>query len=253
MLGLALHKGLTNHVVRDLGLPTADFKVVNDEADLAEVDLPYPLFAKPAAEGTGKGVTAASKIHNRAELEAVVPRLLAEFRQPILVETFLPGREFTVGIVGTGRAARSVGAMEVLLGEKAEAEVYSYDNKAHFEDRVSYRLVDDAEARAAADLAVAAWRGLGCRDAGRIDIRSDAAGRPTFIEVNPLAGINPDISDLPIICTLRGIPYRQLIAWIMESALERIGAAMPPPSRPAPDALVGLAATTMQRATENGD
>ena len=77
-------------------------------------------------------------------------------------------------------------------------------------------------ARQAARTALAAWRGLGCRDGGRIDLRADAAGRPSFIEVNPLAGIRPDHSDLPILCDLAGMPYRELIAKIMASALKRL-------------------------------
>jgi D-alanine-D-alanine ligase len=236
VLGLTLHKGMTNHVVRDLGLRVADFRVVEpgEEAALAAIDMPWPLFVKPVAEGTGKGVTAASKVASREALATACRGVWAQFHQAALVEEFLPGREFTVAIAGTGHKAWAIGAMEVILGETAEAEVYSYFNKENFVGRVTYRLVDeaakdDALGRAAIELAVAAWRGLGCRDAGRIDIRADAAGHPAFMEVNPLAGINPTISDMPIICRMKGIPYRQLIAWIMESALERIGQPMPTP------------------------
>ena len=65
-------------------------------------------------------------------------------------------------------------------------------------------------------MALAAWRALGCRDGGRVDLRCDAAGQPQFLEVNPLAGLHPDHSDLPIICTLAGIPYDELIGRIVE-------------------------------------
>jgi len=186
------------------------------------VELPYPLFAKPVAEGTGKGITAASKIENRTELARVCEKLLAGFRQPVLVETFLPGREFTVGIIGTGREAFVPAVMEVHLTEKAEKEVYSYANKEDWHGRIEYRLADDAPARAASETALAAWRGLGCRDGGRVDLRSDANGTPNFIEVNPLAGLRPEHSDLPILCGLAGMPYRDLIAGIMHSAQKRI-------------------------------
>lgn len=231
VLALTLHKGMTNRVVRDLGIPTADLAVVADEDDLAAVDLPFPLFAKPVAEGTGKGVTAASRATDRAELEAVVRHVWNEFRQPALVETFLPGREFTVGIVGTGRNARPVGVMEIHLRPEAEAQVYSYMNKENCEELVDYAIAHDATAREAAAVALAAWRGLGCRDGGRIDVRCDARGRPCFIEVNPLAGLHPEHSDLPIICNLQGIAYRDLIGWIMESALERLGLGQPAGAR----------------------
>ena len=144
VLGMSLHKGWAKHVIRDLGLPTPDFAVVATEADIAAVRLPFPLFAKPVAEGTGKGVTAASKLRGPADLEAQCRELLRRFRQPVLVERFLPGREYTVGIVGTGDRARAVGTMEVLLKKEAEQDVYSYVNKEKCEELVEYRLADDA-------------------------------------------------------------------------------------------------------------
>ena len=151
----------------------------------------------------------------------VCQRLLDTYNQPVLIETFLPGREFTVGIIGTGGRASSIGVIEVILQNNADPEAYSYSNKKLFEDRVRYTLVEDDEARRAADVALAAWRGLGCRDAGRVDLRSDGSGQPNFLEVNPLAGLNPEISDLPILCRLAGMTYGDLVAKIMESALER--------------------------------
>jgi D-alanine-D-alanine ligase len=223
VLSLTLHKGLTKRVIRDLGIPTPDFAVVETPEEIAAVALPFPLFAKPVAEGTGKGVTAASKIADRTELARVCLELLANYRQPVLIETFLPGREFTVGIIGTGEEAFAPGVMEVHLTEKAEREVYSYANKEDWHGRIEYALAADAMAKAAEKTALAAWRGLGCRDGGRIDLRADANGTPSFIEVNPLAGIRPEHSDLPILCELAGMPYRELIAGIMHSALKRIG------------------------------
>ncbi|MFH1139230.1 MAG: D-alanine--D-alanine ligase [Pseudomonadota bacterium] len=220
-LALTLHKGMAKRVVRDHGLATPDFALVENELDVDAVDLPYPLFAKPVAEGTGKGVTTASRIENREELGLVCRRLLEQFRQPVLVETFLPGREFTVGIVGTGAAARVIGVMEVILLATAEAGVYSFTNKEQFEERVTYLLPDDAEAGRAGDLALAAYRALGCRDAGRVDVRSDACGRPNFIEVNPLAGLHPEHSDLPILAGMSGMSFRDLISQVMDSALAR--------------------------------
>ncbi len=220
---LTLHKGMTKHIVRDLGIPTPDFAVVAEAEEIASVNLPYPLFAKPVAEGTGKGISACSKIDNASDLQTVCLKLLATFRQPVLVETYLPGREFTVGIVGTGRAARAVGAMEVILNPEAEQHAYTYDNKEHYENLVRYAAANDDEAKKAMDVSVAAWRGLDLKDAGRIDLRSDASGNPQFIEVNSLAGLNPVRSDLPILCRLVGMPYDQLITDILNSALARTG------------------------------
>lgn len=222
ILALTLHKGMTKRVIRDMGLPTPPFAVVEREDQIASIDLPYPLFAKPVAEGTSKGITGTSKIMSPGALEDICRRLLAQFSQPVLVETFLPGREFTVGIVGTAEAADAIGVMEVHLLAEAEAEVYSYGNKENWKKRVRYSLPQDAMAAEARKIALAAWRGLGCRDGGRVDVRADATGRVNFIEVNPLPGLHPHHSDLPILCNLAGLPYETLIAKILQSALRRL-------------------------------
>ncbi len=228
VLALTLHKGMTKRVIRDLGIPTPDFRVIETRGDAERVDLPLPLFAKPVAEGTGKGVTAASKISRRENIAPVCHGLLDRFNQPVLVETFLPGREFTVGITGTGENAAVIGVMEVLLRQEAEQEVYSYLNKERFEDLVEYRLVEDEESKRAEEVALASWRGLGCRDGGRVDLRSDRKGIPNFIEVNPLAGLHPVHSDLPILCYLAGVTYQELIEMILESTEGRLLIRKPP-------------------------
>ena len=222
VLSLTLHKGMTKHVIHDLGIPTPEFTVVETTSDVDAVRLPFPLFAKPVAEGTGKGISASSRIMTRKDLDSVCRRLLTAFDQPVLLETFMPGREFTVGITGTGEEALAVGAIEVLLKKDAEPGSYSYTNKKKFEEFVEYRLVRDEAAQKAIEVSLAAWRGLGCRDGGRIDLRADAQGVPRFLEVNPLAGLNPDISDLPILCNLAGMSYQELLGRIIESALKRM-------------------------------
>ena len=222
ILALTLHKGMTKRVLRDFGIPTPDFAEVNSEADIASINLPYPLFAKPIAEGTGKGIDATSKIKNPAELKKVCIQLLKQYEQPVLVETFLPGREFTVGVVGTGVKAKSVGVMEVILNSNAEPDVYSYTNKEQCEELVQYKAVIDPMAKEAEKIALQTWRALGCRDGGRLDLRADANGVPNLMELNPLAGIHPEHSDLPIICSLYGISYPELMNMIMESAVSRV-------------------------------
>lgn len=222
---LTLDKGMTKRVIRDAGVPTSDFLVARTPEDAAGVHFPPPYFIKPVAEGTGKGITPASIIRDREELAAGVAGLLQTYRQPVLVEPYLSGREFTVGIIGTGSEARVVGAMEVVLLDTAEQGVYSYVNKENCEELVEYRLIPagDGQLEAAVHrIALDAWRVLGCRDAGRIDIRCDGDNRPQFMEVNPLAGIHPEHSDLPIICTMVSIPYRKLIGEIIDSAVRRM-------------------------------
>lgn len=222
VLSLTLHKGMTKRVLRDLGIPTPNFFEVHKIEDVNKVKLKYPLFAKPNSEGTGKGISAKSKVRNRKELFEVCEYLLATFKQPVLVEEFLPGREFTTGIVGTGEKARVIGTMEVILLENAEPDVYSYENKDDWIGKVNYKLVNDQIVKKAEKFALAAWKSLGCRDAGRIDIRLDRNNVPNIIELNPLAGIHPTHSDLPIICNLKNIEYKTLFSWIIESASDRI-------------------------------
>jgi D-alanine-D-alanine ligase len=225
VMSLTLHKGMTKRVIRDAGVPTADFFVAQDAGDAGEVSFDPPFFVKPVAEGTGKGISAASIVRNREGLEAACAYCIRTYRQPAIIEPYLSGREFTAGIIGTGKDARILGIMEVHLKETAEPGVYSYVNKEEFEDRVTYRLIPpntDPAASEAEAVSLAAWRVLGCRDAGRVDIRCDANGKAQFMEVNPLAGIHPHHSDLPIICNLAEIPYRSLIDGIVSSAMSRI-------------------------------
>lgn len=222
MMSVTLHKATTKRLVRDLGIATPDFALVRSVEEIAGVNLPYPLFAKPVAEGTGKGVTPVSKIAAADQLESVCRDLLATYRQPVLVETFLPGREFTVGIVGNGAEARSIGVVEVVLLENSDPDVYSYRNKEICEEVVEYRAVNDPEAQEAVRVALQVWHGLDCRDSGRVDLRSDKLGRPNFIEINPIAGLHPEHSDLCIIAGKFGMSYQQLISDIVSAALTRI-------------------------------
>lgn len=230
VLGLSLHKAHTKRLLRDAGLPTPDFAVVSDAEQSEKVNLPFPLFAKPLGEGSGKGISQASCIRSREELRRVCRMLLSRFGQPVLVERFLPGREFTVGVLGTGGRAETLGVMEVVLRPEAEEAVYSYANKACYEKLVEYRLVTEAAIGAEArELSLAAWRVLEGRDAGRIDLRADERGRLNILELNPLAGINPIHSDLPILAGKVGMGYLELIERIMGSALGRAG--LEPPCR----------------------
>jgi D-alanine-D-alanine ligase len=213
---------MTKSVIRDAGIPTPAFHVVRTQEDIAVVTLPFPLFAKPLAEGTGKGIDMHSVIYNAEQLRQRCIYLLERFKQPVLVETYLSGREFTVGIIGTGEEARSVGVMEIILNEKAEKNVYSYVNKEECEELVEYVLVTGPVAEACEKVSLDAWKALGCEDAGRVDVRHDDNGIPNFIEVNPLAGIHPEHSDLPILSTKNGISYPELMQMIMDSAIKKI-------------------------------
>jgi D-alanine-D-alanine ligase len=222
---VCLHKGLTKTIVREAGVPTSPFLVAARPQELDASAIRFPAFVKPVAEGTGKGVTPASRIPDAAALVREGTRLLETFRQPVLVEEYLPGREFTVGLLGTGDEARVLGTLEIALRPAAEEGVYSYVNKERCEELVDYRLIrpeEDEEVRAAESLALAAWRALGARDGGRIDLRSDARARPQFLEANPLAGLHPSHSDLPMLATALGMSYVALIDQMVTSAARRI-------------------------------
>jgi D-alanine-D-alanine ligase len=218
---LTLHKGLTKRVWRDHGLPTTPFVEVAAEDDLDIVSLAYPLFVKPVAEGTAKGIDGRSRVDRPEDLAACCRHIWATFHQPALVEPYLPGREFTVGLLGTGAAAFAVGTLEIELLDAAEPHGYTYRNKEECEALCRYTLAPEPWRSQAEALALPAWRAVGGRDGGRVDLRAGADGALQLIEVNPLSGLHPSHSDLPMICTAVGMPYDDLIDHIVRSALIR--------------------------------
>ncbi len=224
-----LDKAVAKRWIAQAGLPTPAFVVVQTEAEIDNITLRFPLFAKPLAEGTGKGIDQQSKIDDPVQLKRVCMDLLWRYHQPVLVEQFLPGREFTVGIVGTAQAARVIGTMEIELRRKDQPAIYSFVNKEECETQITYHPIrEDRPLKAEVEaLALAAYRVLECRDGGRVDIRCDAAGRACFIEINPLAGLHPTHSDLPMIAMQQGMTYADLIKAILDSAFARCGVPEP--------------------------
>lgn len=219
---LTLHKGMAKRVLRDAGVATTDFRLVERPEDAAAVDLPFPVFAKPVAEGTAKGIHPTSRCEDHAALARVCADLLAKYRQPVLVEPFLAGREFTTGVVGEGEGAEAIATLEVvLLAGRAEAHAYTYLNKEESEERCDFPLAPEPWASACATLSLAAWRALGCRDAGRVDLRADADGKLHVLEVNPLPGMHPTHSDLPVLCDRVGLSYTALVGRIVAATLAR--------------------------------
>ena len=220
-----LDKSVAKRLVQCAGINTACFALVHCQGDLGNVTLPYPVFAKPLWEGTGKGVDGASRIETPSALASKAMRLLAEFRQPVLVEEYLPGREFTTALLGTGSSARVLGSMEIRIRGKAPARDYSYEIKENWQQFVDYTGIEEPGLRREVEsLALRAHQVLECRDASRVDIRLDRDGKPAFMEVNPLPGLNPPHSDLPMIARREGMTYNHLIAAIVESAAERLPA-----------------------------
>ena len=219
IMGLSLNKHLAKLVVAASGVPVSPGYLINDLKDLDKCDLSYPLFVKPVSEGTGKGITEKSLVNSKAELEKMAEWILRDFLQSALVEEYLPGREFTVGIVGCGEEAIAIGGMEVMTTDNLP---YSVEVKEHYQTYCTYKPLDNDIIDECKSVALGAWKALGAVDAGRVDLKADRYGKICFIEANPLAGLNPIHSDLPILARMYGIEYQTLLEMIMKAALRRI-------------------------------
>ena len=206
-IALTLDKALAKIVAKSAGIPTAPWFV-----DDAPNPLTFPVFAKPAGEGSSMGITDRSLCHDQKELDAAIERLSKY--GPVLVEEFLPGDEFTVGIIG----GEVLGVMQVLPRGEAKDFIYSLDVKRDYLNRVDYLLVDAPDV---AEVALEVWSAFGLRDIARIDIRRDRNGAANFVEVNPLPGVHPITSDLVILARLAGISHPELIGRIVNAAIKR--------------------------------
>lgn len=226
-LALTLDKAAAKRVAMSMGVPSPAFAVVESVADVARIDLPFPLIAKPLFEGSSMGVRKGSRVVDRAALDSLIARLLADYKEPVLVEEFLSGPEFTVGVIGNGAAARVIGVMEIVPKlMKPEEFVYSLEVKRNYETEVEYHVPPKrppALLQAVEKVALDAYRTLGCRDVSRVDVRATSDGRPRFLEVNPLPGINPVTGDIVILSRRSGLEYPHLIREIVTHARARYG------------------------------
>lgn len=219
VMGISLNKFYARLVIEAAGVPVCPGLLISSMNDIKHANkLEYPLFAKPVAEGTGKGITEKSIINNESELTEVCSYLLSEYSQPVLVEEYLPGREFTVGVTGSGNNSKVVGGMEIICKDNLP---YSKEVKENYQGIVDYKVIDEDVRTECYDVALGAWKALGGVDAGRVDVRADRKGRICFIEANPLAGLNPIHSDLPILSRMNGTSFEELMSFIIESALKR--------------------------------
>jgi D-alanine-D-alanine ligase len=218
IMGLSLNKHLAKLVVAAAGVPVSPGCLMTELKDLDKCNLKFPLFVKPVSEGTGKGITEKSLVNSSGELKTMVEWILKEFKQPALVEEYLPGREFTIGVVGSGDEAVAIGGMEVFCANNLP---YSVEVKENYQNYCKYAplaadIIDECKS-----VALRAWKTLEAVDAGRIDLKADRNGKICFIEANPLAGLNPIHSDLPILSRMYGIEYQTLMEMIMKSAIKR--------------------------------
>lgn len=253
-LTLALDKPMTKRILSYHGLPTPEFQVFERPTDPIDGDLldeagelRFPLFVKPSREGTSIGVDARSIVRTVAELYDAVNDQLQKYRQPILVEHFIEGRELTVGVIGNlGRtAARRLNDRDVVSAlptslnfmpvleidlnayDVSEAGIYTNRIKTDLVDTFYYHCpahVDATLVHQLNELTAAVFRVTGCRDVARVDFRLDnVTGTPYILEVNPLPGLNPGYSDLCIQAQAAGWTYEHLIGAITDEALVRYG------------------------------
>lgn len=243
-LALALHKALAKDVLRQRGVPTPAFTLIESAEELDALERArYPVFLKPVWEGSSKGIGTASFAATPDAARRRARELLATYEQPVLAEAYLPGEEFTVAVLGNGSDAWCLPTIRFRFGDLPQGAlpVMGYEAKWVW-DRPEHPL-DVLECPAAIDsqlnrwiqeTALAAYRALGCRDWGRVDLRLDAHGVPNVLEVNPLPGIIPDPAEnscFPRAAAAAGMSYPELIQSVVRIAWRRLsGRDLPAPS-----------------------
>lgn len=250
---ISLNKTHTKQIWRLKGLPTAPFQEFSRVDEPLDPSLHFPLFVKPVSEGTGKGVDEKSLVHDEKQLRSRLAYLLKTYQEPALVETYLPGREFTVAVLGRHDAARfsplphlyaadgfcRLHPEEIDCRSAATQHIYSYKNKTiDLGLPWSVRCLCPAPIEAALEeelqrLAVQAHLAIGALDISRVDFRCDAEGKPQLIEINTLPGLAPNFSDYCLITNASNLAYDDLIREVLYLAAGRWGLL---PARPVSEA-----------------
>lgn len=224
-LALCLDKGLTKKIIKQHGIDTPEFQVFETGREKPDKKLRYPLIVKPIAEGTSKGIGDKSVVEDEETLKLVVKQSLERYKQPALVEEYIRGREFTVGLLGEKRP-RVLPPMEIVFTDKnLKHPVYSFALKQEWDKHVSYAcpaVLTPTELRNLERAARETFEVLDCRDVARVDLRMTKEGKVYVIEVNPLPGLTPKFSDLVLIAEAGGFDYRTLIGEIMSGAIKRL-------------------------------
>jgi D-alanine-D-alanine ligase len=225
-LSLTLDKAMAKRILLCQNIPTPRFKKIERVEDLEGMDLRYPLFVKLCYEGSSKGVRLDSKILDPQSLEKKTKELLNIYGSPVLVEEFVKGPEFTVGILGN-KDPFVLGVMQIeIKGKPPEESIYSLEIKREWEERVRYHCpptIDQNLLRKIEEVALRSYRALECRDVSRVDIRVGEDKTPYFLEINPLPGLSPVYGDLVIMARGMGWDYARLVKTIFHQALKRYG------------------------------
>lgn len=237
-LSLCLDKARTKEVLAYHRVPTAPFLLVSALTAVARESLralQLPLFVKPVHEGSSKGITEKNFCRTLRELEEQVAFLLERYQQPVLVEEYLPGAEFTCAVLGNGPSAQVLPLVGMNFGSLPDGAlpVYGFEAKWLWDTRDRPLQIFECPADVSDDLraritgvALDAYRVLGCRDWSRVDVRLDAHGTPNVVEVNPLPGILPDPEDnscFPKAARAAGLSYDELIQSCLRLAADRQG------------------------------
>jgi D-alanine-D-alanine ligase len=238
---ISLDKTQTKRIWREQGLPTAPFCEFISLNGITNTALRFPLFVKPAHEGTGMGINQSSVVRNQKELSDRAEWVLKTYRQPALVEEYLPGREFTVGFIGNpGEASQRkrpeiydnegyhwFPVLEIDSSGSVSPGIYGHDAKEFdITDQGAPAYLCPADISITlrdrlTDLTRKAAQALGVCDVARVDFRLGADGHPYLMEINTLPGLNPNLSDLCIMAAAEGMPYPELITEILYLAAER--------------------------------
>ncbi len=237
-LSLCLDKARAKECLAYHGIPTAPFRVLHD-ASTHPGSLAFPVFVKPVHEGSSKGITERNYCRTASEMRDQVAFLLDRYRQPVLVEQFLTGAEFTCAVLGNGNETHvlPIVGMNFDVLPSGSLPVYGFEAKWLW-DRPDEPLeifecparIDEALRDTIERVVLAAYHALGCRDWSRIDVRLDAAGVPNVVEVNPLPGILPNPADnscFPKAARAAGVSYDELIQTCVRHAADRQGVALP--------------------------
>lgn len=225
-MAVTLNKAIAKRLVAQDGILTPAFAVLHTGEEKLPEGFTFPAIVKPIAEGSSKGILEKQVVADEASLRRVAQVLVRQYRQPVLAEAFLPGREFTVALLGE-RTPRVLPIMEIVFTDPSEP-FPTYTFKSKFEGiGVENKVPSDVDPLLYKQLertAKAAFAAVGCRDLARIDLRLDAHGGVHFIECNPLPGMTPNFSDLCVMARAEGMSYHDLVAEIMAPALRRLRA-----------------------------
>ena len=226
-LALTLDKPMAKRVLAFHGLPTPAFQVFDNPDEPLDPSLSYPLFVKPVGEGTGRGINGNSVVRDEQELRCQLRWLIGTYGQAALVEQFIEGREITVGLLGNERL-HVLPPLEVDLSRcpPEEGGIYTGRIKSELPDSPLYvcpAALTETQVQELGQLAVGAFRALGCLDVARVDFKLDAheGDKPYILEVNPLPGLSPGVSDLVFEAEAGGMGHPELINGILNAALER--------------------------------